>query len=112
MKKIIFSFLFLAVFSSSSIAAEKDYKICSIAGFFWGTQQKFLHGVAFRILGKQQISIGDPICDAAWKKGIEIAEHFSKSSQARNVLDKVILDQAVGFQTQVYDAVISNMNYK
>jgi len=112
MRKIIFSFLLLAVFSSSSIAAEKDYKICSIAGYFWGTKQDFLQGVASHIKGKQHISLDDPICAAAWKNAVETGENFSSTGKIRNQADRTVIKQAATFQSQVYDAVISNMNYK
>jgi len=112
MKKIIFSLLLLAVFSSSSIAAEKDYKICSIAGYFWGTKQDFLQGVASHIKGKQHISLDDPICNAAWKNGNEIAKNFAKSGKLRNETDVTVYQQASKFESQVYAAVISNINYK
>jgi len=113
MKKVIFSVLLLSVFSSSSIAAEKDYKLCSLGGYFFGAEQNFLQGVASRIAEKQQMNIiDDPICAAAWKNGIDVAKHLAKSSKLRNKTDATIIQQAFKFREQVYDAVISNMNYK
>ena len=111
MKKIIFFFLLLAVFSSSSIAAEKDYKICSIGGFFSGSGKMFLSGLALHIRVKQ-IDLDEPICAAAWKKAIAIGLHFSNTGKFSNQTDRTVGSQAATFKSQVYDAVISNINYK
>ena len=111
MKKIIFSFLFLAVFTNSSIAAEKDYKISSIGGFFSGSGEVFLSGLALHIRVKQ-IDLDEPICAAAWKNAIVIGLHFSTTGKFRNQTDRTVGSQAATFKSQVYDAVISNMDYK
>jgi len=110
MKKIIFSLLFLAVFSSSSIAAEKDYKICSIGGYFVGAENMFLSDLAAHIMIKQ-LAINDPICTAAWKNAIDIGKRHAWTGKIKTEEEVIIMQQAVEFQSQVYDAITSNMDY-
>jgi len=112
MKKILVSLILLVVSSSSSIAAEKDYKICSIAGYFLGYEYSFLRRVAGRVAVKQQMDlINDPICNATWKNANEIAKNLAKLGKLRNETDVTVYQQASKFELQVYDAIISNMNY-
>ena len=109
MKKLLF-ILVLAVFSNSSIAADKDYKMCSIAGYFLGADELFLKGVAGQILVDQNISIiSDPICNAAWKNGMEIAKYMNESPQLKNKADETVFRQAYAFQRKVYKTIISVM---
>ena len=112
MKKIkILSLLQFAVYSISRIAAEKDYKICSIGGFFSGSGEMFLSGLALHIRVKQ-IDLDEPICAAAWKNATGIGLYFSSTGKFRNQTDHTVGSQAATFKSQVYDTVISNMDYK
>jgi hypothetical protein len=119
MKKIIFSILFLAIFSSPSIAAEIDYKMCSIAGFLSGDREKFVASVAMRILSKKglmrkQGSHGaDPKCQALWEKAHKLGvAHFIRGRyDFINNNDEALLGaDANDFADEIRDAVISNMN--
>ena len=74
MKKIILSFLLLVAFSSSSISAEKGYRMCSIAGYFDGAKKEFMYGIAMRIVMDKKLmnnkgtNATDPICEALYEK--------------------------------------------
>jgi hypothetical protein len=120
MKKIIFSLLLLVVFSSSSIAAEKDYKMCSITGFLLGEKEKFIAGVAMRIvikngfLQKEGRSEVDPICDALMEKAVKMgAAYFKRGRFSPKEPDELRLGvEAIKFANKVYDAAISKIDYK
>ena len=121
MKKIISLLSFLAVFSSPIIAAEKDYKMCSITGYLEGINEKFVTGIAARIImetgvleekkGNFQV---DPICSALWEKGARIgkADLIRGKYNWKNHDEMRLGVDANKFKAKVYDAVISSMNYK
>ncbi len=60
---------------------------------------------------RKQIAMNDPICTAAWKDAVEIGENLSSTGKIRNQTDLTVSDQAATFKSQVYDAIISSMNY-
>ncbi len=55
--------------------------------------------------------MNDPICTAAWKDAVEIGENLSSTGKIRNQTDLTVSEQAATFKSQVYDAIISSMNY-
>jgi hypothetical protein len=110
MKKLLLILVLVAV-SSSSVAAEKDYKICSIAGFLQGEDSSFIASVARHIMNKR-IDMNDPVCTAAYKDAVEIGQHMSRTGKIRNQTDKTVIFQAVDFKSELFNAVTSNMNYK
>jgi len=94
-EKISFSLLLLAVFSNSSIAAEKDYKICSIEGYFLGAENMFLSDVALHIRVKQEklIPLNDPTCKAMWKNAIEIGKRHAWTGKIKTEKEVIIMQQ-------------------
>ena len=52
MKKLLLIFV-LAAFSSPSIAADKDYTMCSTWGYFMGHGDKFLEGLAGHVAAQK-----------------------------------------------------------
>src|SRR4051794_9770785 len=81
MRKKWLSLIFLAAFSSPGFAAEKDhkpvakaekdYKICTVGGYYSGTDDKFLAGLATHMAQKRNI-LHDPICGALWRNAYKI----------------------------------------
>jgi hypothetical protein len=63
MKKILL-IIVLALLSSTSIAAEKDYKVCSASGFLLAQGDRFEASLASDIVHKR-FGRDDPICQAA-----------------------------------------------
>ena len=53
--KNLFLLLFFAIFSSTATATEEDYKLCTIGGYFSGTNDKFLSGLAAHIAEKKHV---------------------------------------------------------
>jgi len=99
---------------AAQAAAEKDYKICSIGGYFVGAENMFLSDVAWHILVKQEklIPLNDPTCKAMWKNAIKLGKLPALSGIIKTEEEVIIMQQAVEFQSKVYDAIISNMKYE
>ena len=120
MKKIILSFLLLVAFSSSSISAEKGYKMCSIAGYLDGVKKEFMYGVAMRIvmekelMNKEGTNAIDPICETLYEKAQDAgATDLKRGKYNFKFIDEVKLASEVNiFSNRVYDAIISNVNWK
>ncbi|MDN5934702.1 MAG: hypothetical protein L0H75_00820 [Nitrosospira sp.] len=88
-------------FPGSSVAAEQDYTLCTVGGYFSGSGDKFLSGLAKDIVQKRHI-FGDPICNAAWKNGYKTGENFSRTGKPKNQAEKFVFQQAVEFREQVF----------
>tara|TARA_B100000686_G_scaffold202154_1_gene209155 strand:+ start:1239 stop:1598 length:360 start_codon:yes stop_codon:yes gene_type:complete len=117
MKKLLL-ILVLVAFSNPSIAAEKDYTMCSITGYLIGNEEKFVAGIAMRIItetGVLETKRGtfqvDPICDALMEKGIRIGKADLKRGRynLKNMDEMRIGVDAGKFKDKVYDVTISGM---
>jgi hypothetical protein len=120
MKKIILSFLLLIAFSSSSFSAEKDYKMCSIAGYFDGAKKEFMFGIAMRIvmekklMNKEGTNGTDSICETLYQKAQDTGVADLKRGKYNfKFVDEVKLASEVNiFSNKVYDSIISNINWE
>jgi hypothetical protein len=120
MKKIILSFLLLIAFSSSSFSAEKDYKMCSIAGYFDGAKKEFMFGIAMRIvmekklMNKEGTNATDHICETLYEKAQDTGVADLKRGKYNfKFVDEVKLASEVNiFSNKVYDSIISNINWE
>jgi len=120
MKKIILSFLLLIAFSSSSFSAEKDYKMCSIAGYFDGAKKEFMFGIAMRIVMKKKLmnkegtNATDSICETLYQKAQDTGVADLKRGKYNfKFVDEVKLASEVNiFSNKVYDSIISNINWE
>ncbi len=89
----------LIVPPASSAAAEKDYPLCTVGGYFSGSGDKFLSELARNSAQKRNI-FGDPICNAAWKNGYKAGENVSKTGKAKNPAEIFVFQQAAEFRAQ------------
>lgn len=99
---LFFSLISFIAFPTSSVAAEKDYPLCTLSGYFFGSGDKFLSDLARNIAQKGKI-FGDPICNAAWKNGYKAGENFSKTGKPKNHAEQFVFQQAAEFRAQVSD---------
>jgi hypothetical protein len=97
-------------FSSSSMAAEQDYRLCTVGGYFSGTQDKFLSGLAAHIAEKKKI-FGNPICNAAWENAFRIGEKLYKTGRVQDQAEGEIIHQAAAFSSKVYDAISARIDF-
>jgi hypothetical protein len=98
----LFSLLSVIAFPGSSVAAEKDYPLCTVGGYFSGSGDIFLSELARNIVQKRNI-FGDPICNAAWKNGYKAGENFSKTGKSANHAEQFVFQQAAEFRAQASD---------
>ena len=108
--KNLFLLLFFAVFSSTVTATEEDYKLCTIGGYFSGTNDKFLSGLAAHIAEKKHV-FGDPICDAAWANGYRVGEKLTKTGKIKDPSEREIIQQATAFSSRIYETISSRIKF-
>jgi hypothetical protein len=106
----LFLILFCMAFSSAVAASEEDYKLCTIGGYFSGTNDKFLSGLAAHIAGKKHI-FGDPICDAAWANGFRVGEKLTKTGKIKDPSEREIIQQATAFSSKIYETISSRVKF-
>lgn len=97
-----FSLLSVIAFPGSSVAAEKDYPLCTMGGYFSGSGDKFLSELARNVAQKRNI-LGDPICNAAWKNGYKAGENVSRTGKPQNLAEKFVFQQAAEFRAHASD---------
>lgn len=97
---LFFSLISFTAFSTLSIAAGKDYPLCTLGGYFSGSGDKFLSDIARNTTEKGKI-FGDPICNAAWRNGYKAGENFSKTGKPQNNAEQFVFQQAAEFRAQI-----------
>ena len=112
--------LFLAAFSSRGFAAdkdhkpvaqtEKDYKICTVGGYYSGTDDKFLAGLATHMAQKRNI-LHDPICGALWRNAFKIGATVTKTGAIHDEAEEIAVKEATEFSRKVYEAVSRNITF-
>ena len=105
-----FFIMLFVIFSSPSVAADKDYKICNVGGFYSGTNDKFLSGLAAYIAQKKHI-LDDPICSALWKNASRIGEKLSETRRVKEQAEEEIVHQANVFSEKIYESVSSGIKF-
>ncbi len=99
----------LFAFSSANGAENEDYKICTVGGYFSGTDDKFLSGLAAHLASKKKI-LTNPICIAVWKNAHAFGVHHSKTGKIESDAEGIVIRQANEFSAQVYDAVSASIS--
>lgn len=112
MRVRLFLLSFFIAFSSIGIgvASEEDYKLCTIGGYFSGTNDKFLSGLAGHIAEKKHV-FGDPICEAAWANGYRIGQKLTKTGKITEPAEREIINQATAFSAKIYETIASRLNF-
>lgn len=121
MKMKWISLIFFAAFSSPGFAAEKDhkqpvanpekdYKICTVGGYYSGTDDKFLAGLATHMAQKRNI-LHDPICGALWRNAYKIGAAVTKTGAIHDEAEEIAVKEATEFSRKVYESVSRNINF-
>jgi hypothetical protein len=105
--KFICSVLLILVFSAGH-AAEKDYSICAVAGFYEGNNNRFLTDLAERVAAKNNL-FGEHQCTQALKEGKVVGERFAKAGEERRASDYEIIRSATHFSNLIYDSILSKV---
>ena len=99
---LVVSLMSFTAFPSLSTAAEKDYPLCTLSGYFLGAGDKYRSAIARNIAERGKI-FGDPICNAAWNNGYKAGENISKKGKPQNQAEQFVFQQAAEFEAQVSD---------
>ena len=120
MKMKWLSFVLFAAFSSPGSAVEKDhkppvgmekdYKICTVGGYYSGADEKFLSGLVTHIAQKRNI-LQDPICGALWRNAYKIGATVTKTGTIHNEAEEIAVKEATEFSRKVYEAVSRNIGF-
>jgi hypothetical protein len=120
MKMKLLSLIFFAAFSSPGFAAEKDhkpavkaekdYKICTVGGYYSGTDDKFLAGLATHMAQKKDI-LHDPICGALWRNAYKIGATVTKTGAIHDQAEEIAVKEATEFSRRVYESVSRNITF-
>jgi len=105
-----FCFFVLTLFSANSLAAEKDYTICAVAGFHEGSNNRFLTDLAERIAAKNNL-FGDEKCTLALREGKAAGERFANPAVERRASDYEIIRSATHFSNLIYDSILSRVKF-
>lgn len=99
----ITSALLLMFLSTTYCYAENADQICTAGGYYSGSQDHFMSGLAAHILN-QRNQLSTPACGALWREAVEVGEHFSKTGKARPS-DARVIAEAANFSNKVYDGI-------
>ncbi len=99
----------LLLFSTLSSHAETADQLCTAGGYYSGTEDRFLSGLAAHIL-IQRNQLGTPACGALWREAVKVGEHFSKTGKPRPS-DERAISEAANFSRKVYDAITKSSGF-
>lgn len=110
MKLKSFYIFVLMLVSCAAVAADKDYTICAVAGFYEGDNNRFLTDLAERVAAKNNL-FGDEKCTLALKEGKAVGQRFSKPGEERRVTDYEIIRSSTHFSNLIYDSILSRVKF-
>ncbi|QWF70062.1 hypothetical protein KEF85_11955 [Methylomonas paludis] len=110
MRTMLICIIFLMVVSRVGRAADNDFSICAVAGFYAANHNQFLTDLAERIAAKNNL-FGDERCTLALKAGKDTGGRFSKPNEQRTDSDNLIIRQATHFSNLIYDSILSRVKF-
>jgi hypothetical protein len=111
MKKFVLPFLLVAfAFSNQVSAANTPYSICSVAGYFDGNGDQFLHELALRVVEKNGFA-NDSVCSSEIKFGREVAVKLHTPGKVKTAAEATVIGHADHFRNLIYDAILSRVKF-
>lgn len=110
MFRVLIVLMAILATTPAKAADSKDYDYCEIGGYYMAAGDKFLAGLAQRMLIKKGL-MGDSVCSAAWKSAYDASEEVSRTGKVKES-QKPILKKALAFGTRVNDAVLKLAGYE
>ena len=110
MIKKLFKILFIMFLVNTCYAVDDKYKICFVNGFFNGSNEDLLAGIATHIQVKKGL-LNHPLCSAAHQNAYRVGEMLSHGGKLENQNEEKILSYAMDFKKQVYDFISSNIRF-
>lgn len=109
-KSVLLLLLGLSLFSCYVSASDNKYSICSVAGYYDGNGDRFLHELAVRVVDKNGLS-ADSVCVSATKAGKEVAIKFATPGKVKGESDAAVIGHAEHFRNLIYDAILSRIKF-
>ena len=103
--------ILLYLFSSQNAYAENDpYAICSIGGFFRGTDNKFMSGITTHIITRKNI-FNNPTCIELHNKSFQLGRNLVAGDNINKQQEIKIINAANDFREKVYKTISTQMGY-
>lgn len=111
MKKSPFVLLLLVVSAAHATeTGDKRYSMCSVAGYYDGSNNRFMSDIAMRVVEKNHLN-SDSECTSAFKTGKDLGIKFSKPGRVKNEEESEIINDATHFGNMIYDAILSRVKF-
>ena len=110
MKPKFLCLCFFLLASHNAFAADRDFTICAVAGFYEVNHNRFLTDLAERVAAKNNL-FGDDKCTQAIKAGKEAGDRYQKPGVQRSEIDMQIIRSAIQFSNQIYDSILSRVKF-
>lgn len=103
--------LFLFFIAPSNVVADSDpYAICSIGGFFRGTDNKFMSGITTHIISRKQI-FDDPTCITLHNKSFQLGRKVVAGENTNNQDELKVINDANDFREKVFKSISTQIGY-
>ena len=111
MKKMLLPLLLaLSAFPCCISASDKPYTMCSVAGYYEGNDNRFMHELAMRVIVKNQLNTNSE-CISAMKTGKEVAIKTAKPGRLKNEEDAEVIFHVEHFSNLIYDSILSRVKF-
>jgi hypothetical protein len=107
-KCYVFAVLMFAAFQA--YAVDKDYSMCSVAGFYQGENNRFLMDLAERVVAKNNL-LNDDKCVKAIRQGKDVGERYIKPDGEKRTADFETIRHAQVFSNTIYDSILSRVKF-
>lgn len=108
--RLLITVLILFSSATSAIAADEDLNICNVGGYYAGTQDHFMSGLAQYILHKRGL-LGTVTCSALWKSAYDVGASVSRTGKIANTNEAEIVKQASFFSEKIYSNIATSIGY-
>jgi len=110
MRKAYLIVLLSLITSPGAFAQDDPYEICSIGGFFRGTDNKFMSGITTHIITRKNI-FNNPTCIALHNKSFQLGRNLVAGDNIDKPQEIKIINAANDFREKVYKTISVKMGY-
>ena len=110
MKKYYLIILLSLLLSPSAFAEDDPYAICSIGGFFRGTDNKFMAGITTHIITRKKI-FTNPTCISLHNQSFQLGRSLLAGDNINKQHEIKIINAANDFREKVYETISKKMGY-
>lgn len=108
-KLFLVMLLFLSV-TANAFADDDPYAICSIGGFFRGSNNKFMSGITTHIITRKKI-FNNPTCIKLHNKSFQLGRKIVAGDNINNQQEIKIINDANDFRGKIYESISRQIGY-